>query len=131
MNNSESSVNHHMSVRSIITLLLTLIAVVCFVVLSAFVVNASETTDITSDAVVYGTPEVGEYIQVAYDDTNGLLTSEANTILYSRDGYIWIGSYSGLTRYDSQNFTTYGTISYRWIGIFLNSLVKEARICSC
>jgi len=120
MNNSESSVNHHMSVRSIITLLLTLIAVVCFVVLSAFVVNASETTDITSDAVVYGTPEVGEYIQVAYDDTNGLLTSEANTILYSRDGYIWIGSYSGLTRYDSQNFTTYGTID--------NSLLKGVSI---
>lgn len=51
-------------------------------------------------------PEISEYIQVMYDD--GLLSHEANTILHSKSGYIWIGSYSGLTRYDSTSFVTYG-----------------------
>ena len=54
-----------------------------------------------------GLPEMGEYIQVYYDD-DGLLSNEANTILYASSGYIWIGSYSGLSRYDSNTFVTYG-----------------------
>lgn len=53
------------------------------------------------------TPEIGEYIQVSYDDS-GLLSNEANTILHTTDGYIWIGSYSGLSRYDSTSFVSYG-----------------------
>ncbi len=51
-------------------------------------------------------PEISEYIQVMYDD--GLLSHEANTILHTRNGYIWVGSYSGLSRYDSTSFVTYG-----------------------
>jgi len=51
-------------------------------------------------------PEISEYIQVMYDD--GLLSHEANTILHTQNGYIWIGSYSGLARYDSTSFVTYG-----------------------
>ncbi len=54
----------------------------------------------------YGPPEIGEYIQIYYDD--GLLSNEANTILFAENGYIWIGSYSGLSRYDSNSIVTYG-----------------------
>ena len=36
------------------------------------------------------------YATQIYDATNGLPTSDANFILSSRDGYIWIGTYSGL-----------------------------------
>ncbi len=39
-----------------------------------------------------------------YDATNGLLTSDANWILSASDGYIWIGSYSGIIRYDGRDF---------------------------
>ena len=39
-----------------------------------------------------------------YDATNGLPTSDANYLLCSSDGYIWIGAYSGIIRYDGSSF---------------------------
>ena len=44
------------------------------------------------------------YTAVLYDSTNGLPTSEANVIAETGDGFIWIGSYSGLIRYDGNSF---------------------------
>ena len=44
---------------------------------------------------------------ILYDNSNGLPTSEANAIVQSADGYIWIGSYSGLIRYDGNSFYRY------------------------
>ena len=41
---------------------------------------------------------------ILYDNQNGLPTSEANTIAQTSDGFIWIGSYAGLIRYDGNNF---------------------------
>ena len=44
------------------------------------------------------------YSAVLYDNTNGLPTSEANAIAQTSDGFILIGSYSGLIRYDGNTF---------------------------
>ncbi|SCX75515.1 Signal transduction histidine kinase [Pseudobutyrivibrio sp. AR14] len=44
------------------------------------------------------------YSAQLYDATNGLPTSDANYILGSRDGYIWIGGYSGIIKYDGSTF---------------------------
>ncbi len=44
------------------------------------------------------------YKAVLYDNTNGLPTSEANAIAETSDGFIWIGSYAGLIRYDGNTF---------------------------
>ncbi len=52
-------------------------------------------------------PDEGEFIQILYDDA-GLLSNEANVIEYTENGYIWVGSYGGLARYDSNSFVTYG-----------------------
>ena len=41
---------------------------------------------------------------VLYDNENGLPTSESNAIAETGDGFIWIGSYSGLIRYDGASF---------------------------
>ena len=41
---------------------------------------------------------------VLYNNTNGLPTSEANAIAETGDGFIWVGSYSGLSRYDGNSF---------------------------
>ena len=41
---------------------------------------------------------------VLYDNSNGLPTSEANAIVQTPEGFIWIGSYSGLIRYDGYSF---------------------------
>ncbi len=49
--------------------------------------------------------ESGEgYSAFLYDNSNGLPTSEANDIVQTSDGFIWIGSYSGLIRYDGNDF---------------------------
>ncbi len=49
------------------------------------------------------------YTSVVYDAANGLPTSDANYILCSSDGYLWIGSYSGIIRYDGTSFTKLDT----------------------
>ena len=46
---------------------------------------------------------MGYYAQI-YDAKNGLPTSEANFIIGASDGYIWIGGYSGIIRYDGSSF---------------------------
>ena len=48
-------------------------------------------------------PEVG-YMAKLYDASNGLPTSDANFILCTSGGYIWIGSYAGIIRYDGTDF---------------------------
>ena len=48
-------------------------------------------------------PEVG-YMGKLYDASNGLPTSDANFITVSSGGYIWIGSYAGIIRYDGVQF---------------------------
>lgn len=44
------------------------------------------------------------FTAVLYNNTNGLPTSEANDIAQTGEGFIWIGSYSGLIRYDGKTF---------------------------
>lgn len=44
------------------------------------------------------------YSAVLYDNRNGLPTSEANAIVETEEGFIWIGSYSGLIRHDGTQF---------------------------
>jgi signal transduction histidine kinase/ligand-binding sensor domain-containing protein/CheY-like chemotaxis protein/HPt (histidine-containing phosphotransfer) domain-containing protein len=63
------------------------------------------------------------YTAQIYDASNGLVTSDANYILGASDGYIWIGGYSGIMRYDGSEFerleTSEGLTSGR--GIFEDS----------
>ncbi|MBR6478602.1 MAG: hypothetical protein IKS85_09175 [Lachnospiraceae bacterium] len=44
------------------------------------------------------------FAAILYDNTNGLPTSEANAIIQTDEGFLWIGSYSGLIRYDGNTF---------------------------
>lgn len=46
-------------------------------------------------------------VVTVYNEKNGLPTGEANAVLQTNDGYIWIGSYGGLIRYDASNFRNY------------------------
>ena len=47
---------------------------------------------------------LADYVQVCYNLNNGLFSDEANCVLQSSDGFIWVASYAGLQRYDGQNF---------------------------
>lgn len=51
------------------------------------------------------------YTSVLYDNTNGLPTSEANTVVQTGDGFIWVGGYSGLIRYNGNEFYRYPSSS--------------------
>lgn len=50
--------------------------------------------------VVDPTGKNEDYAAFLYDNTTGLPTSEANAIAETSDGFIWIGGYGGLIRYD-------------------------------
>ena len=47
------------------------------------------------------------YTAVLYDNTSGLPTSDANDIVQTGSGFILIGGYSGLIRYDGNRFDRY------------------------
>lgn len=53
------------------------------------------------------TADEAPYVITLYNERNGLPTGEANTVLQTSDGYIWIGSYGGLIRYDGTEFRNY------------------------
>lgn len=50
---------------------------------------------------------LAERIQTLFTDQNGLPVNEVNDICQTADGYLWIASYSGLTRYDGKQFEHY------------------------
>ena len=58
------------------------------------------------EGIVYKDPvkDRDNYSTVVYNSTNGLDISEANDIAETRDGFIWIGNYAGLIRYDGNTF---------------------------
>ena len=100
-----------------------------------FAINASGGTN--NDVAVDPVYEDEKCSAVLYDNSNGLQTSEANAICQTDEGFIWIGSYSGLTRFDGTNFehidSSTGITSVRslfvdsrnrlWIGTNDNGLV--------
>ena len=45
-----------------------------------------------------------DFSAVLYNNRSGLPTSEANAIAQTSEGFLWIGSYAGLIRYDGNNF---------------------------
>lgn len=74
------------------------------------------------DTTLQGEEYLSDKIEVQYDVNNGLLTGKANTICQTEDGYIWIGQYAGLTKFDNKNFTTLTN----WQGYNLTAIVTLA-----
>lgn len=69
--------------------------------------ETAKTADVQNDENILAVDPVYErdnYSAVLYNNTNGLPTSEANDIVQTSEGFIWIGSYSGLIRYDGNTF---------------------------
>ncbi len=99
-----------------ITALMIIISLIFCVRINAATVEATETgdtetPDVAEDAYRYGggyaaTKQIKGlgYTVKQYDATNGLPTFDANCILSAKDGYIWIGSYAGVIRYDGKTF---------------------------
>ncbi|MBI4647312.1 MAG: SpoIIE family protein phosphatase [Bacteroidia bacterium] len=56
-----------------------------------------------------------------YSKDEGLPMNGAKTVIYGKDGYLWIGTYSGLVRFDGIRMTVYNVINtpvFRNHGIF-------------
>ncbi len=70
----------------------------------------------------YAEAYLSDKSETKYDVTSGLLTGKANTICQTDDGYIWIGQYAGLTKYDNKTFTTMTSLQ----GYNLTSIVSLA-----
>ena len=45
-----------------------------------------------------------DYVETVYDESNGMTTSEANVVMQDSVGYIWVGSYGGLSRFNGVEF---------------------------
>lgn len=65
-------------------------------------------------------PAAEDKIIYVFDDTNGLPTGEANTVIQTKEGYVWIGSYGGLIRYDGTTFHNYSEN-----GVFPSSSIRS------
>ena len=65
---------------------------------------AADNTGTGGSAAVTGQSADTGYAAVLYNAENGLPTSDANVIFAASDGFIWVGSYAGLLRYDGTNF---------------------------
>ena len=90
------------------------------------------------DIAVDPTGQNEGFSAILYNNENGLPTSEANAIAETAEGFIWIGGYSGLIRYDGNTFeridSTTGITSVvslyvdsrdrLWIGTNDNGVVK-------
>ena len=51
--------------------------------------------------------ELSQYVHDSWQSRQGLPQSSINTILQSRDGYIWLGTQEGLVRFDGINFKVF------------------------
>ena len=53
--------------------------------------------------------ETEGYSAILYDNKSGMPTSEANAIAQTGEGFLWVGSYAGLIRYDGRSFERFET----------------------
>ncbi len=66
---------------------------------------------VTASALESVSESAGElpYVETVFNERNGLPTGEANDVLQTSDGYIWVGSYGGLIRCDGTEFRNFST----------------------
>lgn len=59
---------------------------------------------------------LGEYVQFIWQDQHGLPQNSVNTIVRTRDGYLWLGTVDGVVRFDGVRFTAFDPINTPEIG---------------
>ncbi|HTW49855.1 MAG TPA: two-component regulator propeller domain-containing protein [Acidobacteriaceae bacterium] len=50
---------------------------------------------------------ITQYVQTAWNSASGLPENSVHAIAQTRDGYVWLGTEEGLTRFDGVRFVTY------------------------
>ncbi len=64
---------------------------------------AGETTN-----ALAATIEENDYVEILYNNEYRMYSSEANGVIQTPDGYLWVGGYAGLYRYDGKRFERMG-----------------------
>ena len=93
--------------RSVTALCCLLLALVLFPTFTGYAAEADRPRSIPKTGGGYAATNQVEgvgYAAKLYNADNGLPTSDANCILADSRGYIWIGGYSGVIRYDGTAF---------------------------
>ena len=50
-----------------------------------------------------------QYVKTVWTTEDGLPQNSVNAILQTRDGYLWVGTFGGLARFDGRKFTIFNT----------------------
>jgi len=58
-----------------------------------------------------GEPELPNYFPRSWKTENGLPDNAVAAVVQTRDGYLWIGTYGGLVRFDGVRFTVFNSAS--------------------
>ncbi len=51
------------------------------------------------------------YLQTSWTTENGLPQNSVSTVLQTRDGHLWFGTFGGLVRFDGIEFTVFNTVN--------------------
>ena len=102
--------------------------VFCGFVLDLEYVKASEnesltTQDTQSDGTTKKDIAWENYAMTIYNTTDGLISNNVSSIAQTSDGIVWIGTDEGLTAYDGNEFTEYGSF-YHFDGV--NDMAETA-----
>ena len=69
-----------------------------------------------------------EYVQIVYNQDNGLGSTEVNCVYQTKSGYIWVGTDGGLYRYGGKEFKIYNLWDTEKADVyFINSLFQDSK----
>ncbi len=60
-----------------------------------------------AQASLDGSKDISQFIQQSWQNEQGLPENSVTSIAQTRDGYLWLGTESGLARFDGLRFTVY------------------------
>jgi class 3 adenylate cyclase/ligand-binding sensor domain-containing protein len=58
-------------------------------------------------STIFSHPTKDDYISKTFSSTDGLANNIVSSIVQDKKGFLWIGTYGGLNRYDGREFKTY------------------------
>jgi diguanylate cyclase (GGDEF)-like protein len=82
---------------------------------------------VLSPSTASGSKLFHQYVQNRWSIEEGLLQVTANTMVQDADGYIWIGSQVGLSRFDGVKFTTYSSQNTPALSGLINQLYIDSK----
>ena len=104
---SKKIINKKINAVRVLLLTAVFLTAVLLAGLSSYAADTSDGEENSAKEKTISVDPTGKnegFSAVIYDNMNGLPTSEANAIAQTSDGFIWIGSYAGLIRYDGNTF---------------------------